>query len=140
MVLLASALLATTAAATAAAAAPRPGQTPQHEQLNPNVAYRVANSVQPGAQFFMGGDGQSYFDVLTPPIRTRYAEALQLGRRRRRHHLGRAEHESGPLRRRRELVGRTSQHKPRARVRHPRPCSAAHLSLPLEPVNQKLSS
>jgi hypothetical protein len=71
MVLLASALLATTAAATAAAAAPRPGQTPQHEQLNPNVAYRVANSVQPGAQFFMGGDGQSYFDVLTPPIRTR---------------------------------------------------------------------
>ena len=69
-------LLATTAAATAAAAAPRPGQTPQHEQLNPNVAYRVANSVQPGAQFFMGGDGQSYFDVLTPPIRTRYAEVF----------------------------------------------------------------
>ena len=53
--------------------APRPGQTPQSEQLNPHVAYRLSNA-RAGEQFFMGGEGQEHFDVYTPPIRTRYSE------------------------------------------------------------------
>eukprot|EP01047_Picozoa_sp_COSAG01_P001690 COSAG01_NODE_40_length_32708_cov_25.641234_5_plen_866_part_00 len=55
----------------ARAPAPRDGQTPQREQLNPGVVYRVANTE---GQFYMGGEGQEYFDVYTPPIRTRYSE------------------------------------------------------------------
>ena len=54
--------------------APRPGQTPQAEQLNPSVAYRVSNAPKSEEQFFMGGAGQEHFDVYTPPIRTRYSE------------------------------------------------------------------
>ena len=50
------------------------GITPQHEQLNPEVVYRVANAVDAQQQFFMGGAGQEHLDLLTPPIRTRYSE------------------------------------------------------------------
>ena len=53
--------------------APRPGQTPQAEQLNPSVAYRVSNAPAE-EQFFMGGAGIEHYDVYTNPIRTRYSE------------------------------------------------------------------
>eukprot|EP01043_Picozoa_sp_COSAG02_P083967 COSAG02_NODE_21881_length_771_cov_1.747024_1_plen_189_part_00 len=53
---------------------PRPGQMPQHEQMNPQVAYRVSNALEEGTQFYMGGEGIEYFDVYTHPIRTKYSE------------------------------------------------------------------
>ena len=46
----------------------RPGQTPQSQQLNPTVQYRVANSLDSTAQFYMGGAGQEYFEVHNSPV------------------------------------------------------------------------
>ena len=68
-----AAALSLAALAPTTTTVPRPGQTPQSKQMNPHVAYRVSNAAV-DAQFFMGGEGIEYYDVYTPPIRTKYSE------------------------------------------------------------------
>ena len=52
------------------------GQTPQHQQLNPTVRYTISNSPEGSQQYYMGGEGSEYFDVVAGPIVTRYAEVF----------------------------------------------------------------